>query len=64
MKWRVIGLGLLAVSLVSVGYFVAHRPPSDIVVKGPDDPTNWLALITAVVSLVGSILSFLKDRRR
>jgi len=48
----------LSVSIIAFLYYYLNLPPSDIEEYSGGETKGWIALITAIVSLLASILTF------
>lgn len=63
MNRRIVALVLLAISVIAFFYYFTHEAPSNIDSKGSNDLIiEILSLTTAVISMVGSIVSYLSTR--
>ena len=54
---------LLTISVVSFIIFINNRNPADIELKGSEEYTALVSLVTAIVALLGSVLTFISKMK-
>ncbi len=59
MKYKKTMFLLLIVFIISIIYYLLNKPNSDIQVKGPEEITVILSLITSIISFIGTVLTII-----
>ncbi len=60
-RW-ILFLVALVIGLAALWYYFSLQPPAGVEMMGDDDATlQWVALATAVVSLLTSMVSLVKE---